>query len=130
MIVVPPASAPVPVVVPVPERVNSGAGHSVAAPAQPVITPACMTAADIPALAAAIDQLLPTVQLSEADMTRVTAMRQSIQELAVIGKVADARDVEEIAMKILGYQKTWLRCGQGTFYWQKMVATADPAQQK
>ena len=89
-----------------------------------------MTAADIPALAAGIDQLLPTAQLSEADMTRVTAMRQSIQELATIGKVADARDLEEMAMKLLGYQKVWLHCGQGTFAWQPLPANTQAVQTK
>ncbi len=126
VIVVPPAPIQAPVVVPVPVRVNTGT----AAPAQPVITPNCMTTADIPALAAGIDQLLPTAQLSEADMTRVIAIRQSIQELATIGKVADARDLEEIAMKLLGYQKVWLRCGQGTFAWQPLIASTQAIQAK
>jgi hypothetical protein len=134
VIVVPPLPVQVPVGVSVPystpARVVSGAGYGVAAPAQRVLTPACITAADNPPLAARIDQLLPTAQLSEADMTRVTAMRQSIQELAAIGKVADARDVEEIAMNLLGYQKVWLRCGQGAFYWQPLPASTQAVQAK
>src|SRR5882724_2815563 len=85
--------------------------------AQPVVTPHCMTAADIPALAAGIDQLLPTAQLSPDDMTEVTELRQMIQDLSSDGKVAAARNVEEVAMYYLGYQKIWLQCGLGTFAW-------------
>jgi hypothetical protein len=100
-------------------RVVTGVS-SVAVRPQPVVTPHCMTAADIPALAAGIDQLLPTAKLSEADMSTVTELRQTIQLLATDGKVPAARDTEEIAMNILGYQKVWLRCGQGTFDWEPL----------
>ena len=109
---------------------GGGSGSAAAAQAQPVVTPACVTAADIPALGAAIDQLLPTAQLSEADMSKVTELRQLIQVLATDGKVAAARDVEEDAMNRLGYQKIWLRCGLGTFDWEKQVASTDAGQQK
>lgn len=131
VIFVPQAPVQVPVAVPVavpsgmPARVATGSNSSAAvtAPAQPVVTPACVTAADIPALGAAIDQLLPTAQLSEADMSKITELRQLIQVLATDGKVAAARDVEEDAMNRLGYQKIWLRCGLGTFEWQKQAVT-------
>lgn len=127
VIVVPPVPVQVPVGVPAPYStpapVAARTGYGVAASAQRVITPNCITAADNPPLAARIDQLLPTAQLSEADMTRLTALRQSIQELSAVGKAADARDVEEIAMNLLGYQKVWLRCGQGAFYWQPLAGT-------
>jgi hypothetical protein len=99
-----------------------------AAQAQPVITPQCGTAADIPPLAAGIDRLLPTAQLSEADRSEVTELRKRIQEMSTDGKVSAARDIEEAAMKRLGYQKVWLRCGLGTFNWEPQTATtqADP----
>ena len=117
----------VPVAVPygTPAHAVTGSAFSSAAtaPAQPVVTPACTTAADIPALGAAIDQLLPSAQLSEADMSKVTELRQLIQVLATDGKVAAARDVEEDAMNRLGYLKIWLRCGLGTFEWQKQAVT-------
>ena len=87
-----------------------------------------MTAADNPALAAGIDQLLPTAHLSQADMSEVTELRQTIQLLATNGKLDAARAIEEIAMNLLGYQKVWLRCGVGTFQWQS--ASADAGQQK
>jgi len=131
VVVLPQLPVQVPVAVPAavpysaPARVatGSGSGSVATAPAQPVVTPACMTAADIPALGSAIDQLLPTAQLSNADMSKITELRQLIQVLATDGKVAAARDVEEDAMNRLGYQKVWLRCGLGTFEWQKQAAT-------
>ena len=89
-----------------------------------------MTPADIPALAAGIDQLLPTAQLSEADMSKVTELRQMIQVLATGGKLAAARDVEEVAMNVLGYQKVWLRCGVGTFDWEQQATSTAVLQQK
>jgi hypothetical protein len=96
---------------------------------QPIV-PQCGVAGSIPALAAGIDQLLPNAQLSEADMRKITEFRQVIQILSTDGKVAAARDVEEIAMSILGYQKVWLRCGLGTFDWEKQAASTDAVQQK
>jgi hypothetical protein len=55
-------------------------------------------------------------------MKQVVELRQTIQLLATDGKVPAARDAEEIAMNILGYQKVWLRCGQGTFDWEPLPA--------
>ena len=136
IIVAPQVPVQVPVAVPVPygtpARVATGSGSAsvVKAPAQPVVTPACMTAADIPALAAGIDQLLPTAQLSEADMAKVTELRQMIQQLATDGKVPAARNLEEAAMNLLGYQKVWLRCGAGTFDWEKQAAITPAIQAK
>jgi hypothetical protein len=134
LVLQPPVQVPVqvPVAVPVapsyaaPARVaaSSTSGSAVTAQPQPVVTPACMTAADIPALAAGIDQLLPTAQLSDADKAKITELRQMIQQLATDGKVPAARDIEEAAMNLLGYQKVWLRCGAGTFDWEKIAATA------
>jgi hypothetical protein len=72
---------------------------------------------NIPPLAATIDAVLPTAQLPAVDMTRVAVMRDLIQQLASSGKEASARDVEEVAMNILGYNKEWLRCGYGSFTW-------------
>jgi hypothetical protein len=80
-------------------------------------TSQCGADADIPALAAGIDQLLPTAQLSEADIAKVTELRQMIQDLSTSGKLDAARNVEEAAMYYLGYQKIWLKCGLGTFAW-------------
>ena len=117
----------VPVAAPVAVRVATAAASVAATKPMPVITPACMTAADIPALAAGIDELLPTAQLSQDDMTKVTELRQMIQELSTDGKEAAARNVEEVAMYYLGYQKIWLQCGQGTFAWEQ-VANNDAAQ--
>ena len=139
LVLQPPVQVPVqvPVAVPVapsyaaPARVATPSSSGSAAVAQqPVVTPACLTPADIPALAAGIDQLLPTAQLSAADMAKVTELRQMIQQLATDGKVPAARDLEEAAMNLLGYQKVWLRCGVGTFDWEKQAAITPAIQAK
>jgi hypothetical protein len=62
-------------------------------------------------------------------MTKVTSLRQTIQELTADGKEAAARDTEEIAMSILGYRKVWLSCGIG-FDWVRQDASADAGQTK
>ena len=56
-------------------------------------------------------------------------MRQTIGVLAGSGKIAAARDVEEVAMKILGYRKVMLGCGDA-FDWAQNVATTAAVQQK
>jgi hypothetical protein len=40
--------------------------------------------------------------------------------LAGAGKLEQAREIEEQAMRILGYRKAWLKCGEGTFAWIKL----------
>ena len=131
MIVVPPAvpvqvpvQMPVQVAAPIaaPARVATASSSAVAAQASPAVTPPasasqCGTADGIPPLAAGIDELLPTAQISNDDRTKVTELRQTIQDMATSGKLAAARNVEEVAMYYLGYQKLWLQCGQGTFAW-------------
>jgi hypothetical protein len=113
-----PIEFPVPVSVPVSAPVSTVAVGTAVAQTTPSIKPTagnCGTA--IPALGAAIDELLPTAQLSDADRTSVIAIRQLIQVLGANGKVAAARDAEEVAMNTLGYKKVWLRCGTGSFTW-------------
>jgi hypothetical protein len=67
-------------------------------------------------------------QLSAADLTKVTVLRGLIQELSTKGKDASARDVEEVAMNILGYDKPWLRCGVGTFNWINRAGGSEAGQ--
>jgi hypothetical protein len=122
-----PVQVPVAVPVAVPPHMATATSSVAAAQPMPVITPHCVTTGNIPPLAAGIDQLLPTAQLSEADTTKVTELRQIIQVLSTDGKAAAARDVEEVAMNLLGYQKVWLRCGLGTFDWEQV---ADAGQHK
>ncbi len=96
--------------------------------AQAPIMPQCGPA--IPRLAAAFDEILPTARLSATDLSKVMVLRDLIQELAKNGKEGSARDVEEVAMGVLGYKKLWLRCGIGTFSWinQSQDAEACPAE--
>jgi hypothetical protein len=70
----------------------------------------------------------PTTRLSAADLTRVTVLRGLIQELSKNGKEASARDVEEVAMNLLGYDKLWLRCGFGTFNWINRAGGSEAGQ--
>ena len=65
--------------------------------------------------------MLPTAKLSRDDLTKVTKLRQMIQDLAASGKVAEARNAEEVAMYYLGYQKIALQCGVGSFTWTPIV---------
>lgn len=132
VIIAPQAPVQVPVVVPygVAGRVTAGPGYAAASSARPAAAaqaspssasqPAdtqCGATGSIPPLAAGIDQLLPTAQISEDDKVKVTELRQTIQDLSANGKMTAARNVEEVAMYYLGYQKIWLQCGVGTFAW-------------
>ncbi len=72
-----------------------------------------------PPLAARIDDLLPQSSLSEADLEKVRALRAQVAQLAAAHKGAAARKAEEEAMRILGYRKVWLKCGEGSFAWMK-----------
>ena len=129
VILAPPVAVPVPVAAPVtvPVRVATANSSGVAAPARPAVTPPPLIpqcgADAIPALAAGIDELLPTARLSQEDLTKVTELRRAIQDLATDGKIAAARNVEEVAMYDLGYQKIWLKCGLGTFAWTQVTYT-------
>lgn len=129
VIVTPPVEVPVAVPVGIPTRIGGG-GVAYAGPARPSVAPQCSAAGTTPELAAGIDQLLPIVQLSEADKAQVTELRQTIGVLAANGKIAAARDVEEVAMKILGYRKVALACGPGAFDWEQIVASTAAVQQK
>ena len=74
----------------------------------------------IPPVAAAIDDLLPEVELNETEVEKVKALRAQIAELMAAGNERVAREAEEQAMRILGYTKLYLRCGPGTFLWMKL----------
>lgn len=127
VIVTPPVQVPVAVPYGVAARVTSAPSYAGAAQPRPSIASQpiasqpvasqCAAAGNIPPLAAGIDQLLPTAQLSQDDKAKVTELRQVIQDLSVNGQVAVARNVEEVAMYYLGYQKISLQCGVGTFAW-------------
>src|SRR5262245_58067711 len=73
-----------------------------------------------PAIGASIDDVLPETSLDTADRDKVTLLRARIQKLIADGKTTEAQKTEEVAMRIMGYKKLWLRCGFGTFMWMKM----------
>jgi hypothetical protein len=74
----------------------------------------------IPPLAVLLDELLPQATLPETDLATVKDLRAQIQKLVAAGKKEKARETEEQAMLLLGYRKTWLKCGPGTFLWTEL----------
>jgi len=80
---------------------------------------------NIPPLGTAIDGLLKQTKLTEADLKKVEDLRQQVDTLKAAGNEEAARKAEEEAMRLLGFEKTWLRCGVGTFMWVK-TATGEP----
>ena len=82
--------------------------------------PASKTQSNLPPLAASLDAMLPKAKLTAADAAKVGALRVKMTKLASTGKQDEARDAEEEAMRILGYEKAYMRCGPGTFSWRKV----------
>jgi hypothetical protein len=74
----------------------------------------------IPPLAIPLDRVLERATLPAAELARVVELRREIAGLADAGKLEQAREIEEQAMRILGYRKAWLKCGEGTFTWIKL----------
>jgi hypothetical protein len=74
----------------------------------------------IPLLARPLDDLLKRTTLPAAELARLAELRREIAGLASAGKLEKAREVEERAMRILGYRKAWLKCGEGTFAWIRL----------
>jgi len=77
-----------------------------------------------PPLAARLDDALRSAKLPDAALAQVEALRAEIARLAAADDVRQAREVEGAAMNILGYRKTWLRCGPGSFQWTKPAPKA------
>ncbi len=74
----------------------------------------------IPPLGSGIDDLLPQAKLADADLKKVKDLRDRMSALAAAGKEEAARKAEEEAMRLLGFEKAWLKCGEGTFMWMKI----------
>ncbi|MFL6306599.1 MAG: hypothetical protein ACJ72H_23950 [Candidatus Sulfotelmatobacter sp.] len=70
----------------------------------------------IPTPGASIESALKRSKIAEVDVSRVRALQVQISALLSNDEVR-ARELEERAMNILGYEKAWLKCGQGTFGW-------------
>jgi hypothetical protein len=71
-----------------------------------------------PALAAAIDNLLPEAKLSAADMEKVRTLRAQIKDAVAAGQERAAREAEVQAMRVLGYERAFTRCR--SFSWRKI----------
>ncbi len=100
-----------------------------------VVPTPSMACGDIPALGAAIDRLMATGDAQKA-YPDIEAERARIAHLGRSGENAQARRLEEDAMRALGFEKLWLRCGEGTFMWiridhkNRMVGPAPDAQKR
>ena len=66
-----------------------------------------------------IDDRLVPASLPAADLEKLTALRAKIKDSAAAGNEKAARKAEEEAMRVLGYEKVWLKCGEGTFMWMR-----------
>ena len=80
----------------------------------------------IPPLGTAIDGLLKQTRLTEADRKKIEDLRKQTTDLAAAGNEQNARKAEEEAMRLLGFEKAWLKCGPGTFMWKKIETEAQP----
>jgi len=69
-----------------------------------------------PALGDEIDRLMAAGDAQKAHPD-IDAVRARIAYLARSGEDAPARELEEEAMRRLGFEKRWLRCGGGNFAW-------------
>jgi hypothetical protein len=82
---------------------------------------------NIPPLGTAIDGLLKQTRLTEPERKKIEDLRKQTTDLAAAGNEQAARDAEEEAMRLLGFKKTWLKCGPGTFMWMKIETATSPA---
>lgn len=73
----------------------------------------------IPRLSAGLEDILPKAVLTDAARGDVDGLRARMRALSERGDEAGARQTEEEAMRLLGYSKLWIRCGSGSFTWQK-----------
>jgi hypothetical protein len=82
--------------------------------------PAVKGAAPTPSFVAELDDHLANAKVAEADMANVRDLRAKIATLVAEKKIAQARDAQEEAMRILGYRKALMRCGPGSYSWIKV----------
>lgn len=71
---------------------------------------------DTPALGAEIDRMIAIGHAQKAQPD-IDAVRARMAYLARSGEDAQARELEKEAMRRLGFEKRWLRCGGATFAW-------------
>jgi hypothetical protein len=85
---------------------------------------------EAPALGHELDRLLPKATLSDEERAKVIALRAEMTKRARAQDETGARKAEEQAMAVLGYQKGWMACGPGTFFWLpvQIGKRAEPAQ--
>ena len=97
----------------------------IAAPAMACGSPGTLKR-EVPPLAAALDELLPNANLTEAQLERVRVFRAEMERFAADNREAEARQIEEQAMLILGYTKAYPMCGRAAFWWLKPPSSPKP----
>ena len=75
---------------------------------------------NIPPLGTAIDGLLKQIKLADSDREKVEDLKKQVDAQKAAGNEEAARKAEEEAMRLLGFEKAWLKCGPGTFMWVKI----------
>jgi hypothetical protein len=72
-----------------------------------------------PPLASKLAQTLPKAKLSTPDRARARKLLVEIKRLGAAGHTDEAREREEEAMGLLGYERFSGHCGGGWFAWVK-----------
>ena len=80
-------------------------------------------ACGVPPLADPLERLIGQAILTQADLARVNDLRTRLKAQAAAGDSVSAREIEEQVMRMLGYEKVYLRCGPGSFRWNKLGAS-------
>jgi hypothetical protein len=84
--------------------------------AAPIFACGMDNAREMPTVAT-IDRNLSGANLSSAERTKVGQVRERMAGFIAAGDIGQARDAEAEAMRILGLERVWLRCGKGSFVW-------------
>lgn len=78
------------------------------------------TPAAAPKVGSDLDRRLVDAKLPPSELDKIKSFRADIANLLAKRKLEAALAVEEQAMKMLGYHKSWLRCGRpGMYIWFK-----------
>jgi hypothetical protein len=107
-----------------PSATVGSAARAATSPQRLMQDPVC-GGAQVPRLAAMLDELLSSGQFEAADLETVKALRLTIADLEAAGQRRAARAIEERAMAILGYAKLPSSCANGSFTWVRQAAVSE-----